>query len=106
MAGLLKTLRLLGDESRLRILRLLRAEELSVAELQDILVMGQSRISMQLAQLRQAGLVQARRAGQKSLYKIGTVPETVQKLLDESGGEIAEASQDDRALSLILRKRS
>jgi len=67
--------------------------------------MGQSRISMQLAQLRQAGLVEARRAGQKSLYKISRVPETVEKLLAESNGEIIEAVQDDRALKLILGKR-
>ena len=66
---LLKALRPLGDEGRLRILRLLAAEELSVAELQEILGMGQSRISMQLAQLKQAGLVEVRRSGQKSLYR-------------------------------------
>ena len=57
MAGLLKALRLLGEESRLRILRLLSREELSVAEIQEILGMAQSRISMQLSQLKQAGLV-------------------------------------------------
>ena len=37
MAGFLKALRLLGDEGRVRILRLLNKEELSVAELQEIL---------------------------------------------------------------------
>ncbi|MEO7142649.1 MAG: ArsR family transcriptional regulator, partial [Bryobacteraceae bacterium] len=51
MAGFLKALRLLGDEARVRILRLLEKEELSVAELQEVLGMGQSRISMQLSQL-------------------------------------------------------
>ena len=51
-------------------LRLLQSEELSVAELQEILGMGQSRISMQLAQLKQAGLIEVRRAGQKSLYRM------------------------------------
>jgi ArsR family transcriptional regulator len=66
---LLKTLRILGDASRVRLLRLLHREELSVAELQEILGMGQSRISMQLSQLKQAGLVEVRRAGQKSLYR-------------------------------------
>src|SRR3954453_9421261 len=98
-------LRLIGDAGRLRILRLLRSEELSVAELQDILAMGQSRISMQLAQLRQAGLVEVRRSGQKSLYKVSRVPETVEKLLAESSTELIEAKQDDRALQLILRRR-
>ncbi len=108
MAGFLKAVRLLGDEGRLRILRLLDKEELSVAELQEILGMGQSRISMQLSQLKQAGLVEVRRSGQKSLYRF-TAPAAEQAILTEmlrrSGQEIAEAGQDDAALRLILRKR-
>ena len=49
--SIIKTLRMLADPSRLRILLLLRAEELSVAELQEILAMGQSTISTHLSQL-------------------------------------------------------
>jgi ArsR family transcriptional regulator len=108
VAGLLKIIRLLGDEGRLRILRLLLAEELSVAELQEILGMGQSRISMQLAQLKQAGLVELRRAGQKSLYR-AALPmgsrRVVTELLEQAATEISTAAQDDRALQLILNKR-
>ena len=59
MAELLRAVRVLGDEARVRILRLLEREELSVAELQEILGMGQSRISMQLSQLKSAGFVEA-----------------------------------------------
>jgi ArsR family transcriptional regulator len=106
--GLLKILRLLGDEGRLRILRLLHSEELSVAELQEILGMGQSRISMQLAQLKQAGLVELRRAGQKSLYRMtaqAAADGTVSELLSRSSSEVVDATHDDRALKLILRKR-
>ena len=40
-----------------------------MAELQEILGMGQSRISMSLAQLKQAGLVDLRKSGQKHLYR-------------------------------------
>ena len=107
MAGILKAVRLLGDEARVRILRLLAAEELSVAELQELLGMGQSRISMQLAQLKQAGLVDVRRSGQKSLYRLapGATDSIVTQLIRESGHEIPEAAQDDRALRLILKKR-
>lgn len=105
MASLLKTLRLLGDEGRLRILRLLRTEELSVAELQEILGMGQSRISMQLAQLKQAGLIDLRRAGQKSLYHLCELPPVIGELIDTAGSEIGDAGQDTRALELILEKR-
>lgn len=105
MAGLLKTLRLLGDEGRLRILRLLHAEELSVAELQEILGMGQSRISMQLAQLKQAGLVDLRRAGQKSLYHLCELPPSIADLIDRAGEEAEGSLQDTRALQLVLEKR-
>lgn len=104
MPALIPALRLLGDESRLRLLRLLAREELSVAELQEILAMGQSRISMSLAQLKKAGLVDLRRLGQKSLYHFAA-NETIATLLDESARELPEAAKDDEALRLILRKR-
>lgn len=95
---------MLGDENRIRVLRLLEKEELSVAELQEILGMGQSRISMQLSQLKQAGLVEVRRAGQKSLYHL-TAPPLIREMLQKSGPEIEETTQDDAGLRLILRKR-
>lgn len=105
---LLKALRLLGDEGRVRILRLLDREELSVAELQEILGMGQSRISMQLGQLKQSGFVEMRRVGQKSLYHI-TVPPSAGLILSEvltnSAAEITEAAHDDEGLQLILNRR-
>ena len=40
MASIIHSFKLLADPTRLRILRLLRREELSVAELQEILAMG------------------------------------------------------------------
>ena len=55
IASTVNLLRLLADETRLRLLVLLEEEELSVAELQEILGMGQSRISTHLAQLKRAG---------------------------------------------------
>ena len=58
MKSTLKTLKLLADPTRLRIINVLNEESLSVAELQEILGMGQSRISTQLAQLRQEGVVE------------------------------------------------
>ena len=63
--SILKTLRLFGDEGRVRLMQMLAKEELSVAELQEILDMGQSRISMQLSQLKQAGFVDVRRVRAK-----------------------------------------
>ena len=65
-------LKALSDPTRLRLLALVGREELSVAELQEILGMGQSRISSQLAHLRQAGLVTDRREGKKAFYSLRT----------------------------------
>ena len=61
------TLKLVADPTRLRILALLLREELSVAELPDILDMAQSRISSSLALLRSAELVSDRRDGKRAL---------------------------------------
>src|SRR6201996_6106473 len=70
MVSIVKSLRLLADETRLRLLLLLQKEEISVVEIQEVLGMGQSRISSHLAQLRQAGLVRDRRAGKNSYYAL------------------------------------
>lgn len=60
--------RLLSDPSRLRLLLLLEAQELSVAELTEITGLAQSRVSTHLARLKRAGLVQHRRSGTAAMY--------------------------------------
>src|SRR5579885_70208 len=104
MASILKSLRLAADPNRLRLLLLLEKEELSVAELQEILARGQSHISTWLAQLKQAGLVEDRRTGKNSFYRLQAPPELME-LLRRAAGEVPEAEQDREALRLILRKR-
>jgi len=101
-------MRALSDEGRVRILRLLQKEELSVAELQEALGMGQSRISMQLSHLRQAGFVEVRRSGQKSLYRLSLPAhdfEMAAGMLERAAREIPALAQDDQALALVLKKR-
>ena len=106
MPSILKTLRVVADPSRLRILLLLAGEELSVAELQEILTMGQSTISTHLAQLKQAGLVEDRRTGKNSLYKIGPANSTpLDQILSLARKEIPEAIDDQAAMRRVLRKR-
>lgn len=63
-------LRLLGDATRLRVLHLLKLEELTVGELAASLAQGQSTISTHLARLREAGLVLDRRDGTRAYYRI------------------------------------
>src|SRR6266851_4020398 len=111
MASTLKNLRLLADPSRLRILLLLTREELSVAELQDILSMGQSRISTHLAQLKQAGLLEDRRDGKSIYYRLrpkrGAESQSFSKLvavLQEAAAETPEAEHDVDALRVVMRR--
>jgi len=103
VASILQSLRALGDPGRLRIALLLDREELSVAELQEILSTGQSRISTQLSQLKQAGLVEDRRQGKNSLYRLKN--RDLVDLLRTAAKEIPEAGKDARALRLVLEKR-
>jgi ArsR family transcriptional regulator len=105
MPSILKTLRVVADPNRLRILLLLRGEELSVAELQEILTMGQSTISTHLSQLKQAGLVEDRRTGKSNLYRLTPANGILTGLLAEAKAEIPEAQTDQAAMRRVLRKR-
>lgn len=112
MSVFLESLKLLSDVTRLRLLLLLDAEELSVAELQEILCMKQSRISTQLALLKQAGLVQVRRSGKNSIYGLTETEDQagpafqLRQLIRASASEIEEAGPDAQALRLALQKRA
>ncbi len=107
MPSLVKILRVAADPNRLRILLLLKAEELSVAELQEILVMGQSTISTHLSQLKQAGLVEDRRTGKSNLYRLTGAAGggLLDKVLADAAKEIPEAAQDQAAMRRVVRKR-
>lgn len=105
MASIVKSLKLLADPTRLRLLLLLGEEELSVAEIQEILGMGQSRISSHLAQLKAAKLVRNRRAGKNVYYGRAPEHDAFQEIINASAAEIAEAPHDLAALKLIRRKR-
>ena len=61
--------RLLGDEARLRLLRLLTRERLNVTELTGILGIAQSGVSRHLGLLRDAGLVDESREGGYTWYR-------------------------------------
>jgi len=76
MPSTLKSLRLAADPARARILLLLDQEELSVAELQQILGLGQSTLSTHLARLKQSGLVSHRRTGKSQLYRLAAAATT------------------------------
>lgn len=104
MPSILNSLKLLADPTRLRIIMLLEAEELSVAELQSILGMGQSRISTQLSQLKKESLVSDRRVGKNNLY-LSSAPDSLIQVARQAAEEIPEIPTDRDALRLTLRKR-
>jgi ubiquinone/menaquinone biosynthesis C-methylase UbiE len=110
MPSIIKTLKVVADPNRLRILLLLKGEELSVAELQEILAMGQSTISTHLSQLKQAELVEDRRTGKSNFYRLATANDSrpdsmLLRLLSQAETEIPEAAQDQAAMRRVLRKR-
>jgi len=110
MASTINFLRLLADPTRLRLLLLLEQEELSVAELQQILGMGQSRISSHLAQLKRAGVVEDRRSGKNVYYGASENGEDsrrarVAELTRTLARELPETARDRTSLKLVLRKR-
>src|ERR1035437_8367410 len=105
MASIVKILRVVADPNRLRILLLLKGEELSVAELQEILVMGQSTISTHLSQLKQVKLVEDRRTGKSNLYRLLEQDAVVTSLLVQARKEIPEARPDQAAMRSVPKKR-
>jgi len=104
MASMLKSLKLLTDPTRLRILLLLDAEALSVADLQELLGMGQSRISTQLSQLKAGGLVTDERSGKHNFYR-SEMGSDLLKLAKEAAREVPEVEKDTSALRHLQRKR-
>lgn len=104
MASMLKSLKLLSDPTRLRILMLLADEELSVAELQEVLGMGQSRISTQLSQLKTEGLVSDERSGKNNMYRCAADPDLME-VARLAAAEVPEVAADQSSLRHLLRKR-
>jgi SAM-dependent methyltransferase len=104
MSSMLKSLKLISDPTRLRILMLVGSEALSVAELQEILGMGQSRISTQLSQLKAAGLVSDERSGKNNMYSC-TAAQDLMEVAQLAADEVPEVAADAAALRHLLRKR-
>ncbi|MDB6109558.1 MAG: transcriptional regulator, ArsR family [Pedosphaera sp.] len=110
MASTLKSLRALSDPTRLRIIALLEREELSVNELQEITRMGQSRISTHLGLLQEANLVQSRREGKRTFYKLQPAADELSlefiQLANRGAKELPENSSDQINLRRILARRN
>ena len=99
----------LSDPTRVRILRLLEAEELMVQELMEVLGMAQSRVSRHLAILREAGLLLDRRDGTYVFYRFATPPEGVWRdsweLVRRTLASDPTSQRDDASLEGVISAR-
>jgi ArsR family transcriptional regulator len=109
MSSTLKFLRALSDPTRLRIVALLEKEELPVNELQEVTRLGQSRISTHLGLLLDAGLLQSRREGKRTFYKLSTPSSGAagefMQLAIRGARELPEHAGDQINLKRVLNRR-
>lgn len=102
-------LRVLADETRLRILCLLNQVELAVGEIARCLAMGQSRVSNHLKVLREVGLLGERHEGSYTICRVevpgGVVGEVWKALAPSLDGLDARAA-DQARLAVVLAERS
>jgi ArsR family transcriptional regulator len=102
--------RLLGDEARLRLLRVLVKERLNVTELTGVLGLAQSGVSRHLGLLKDAGLVVEERDGGFSYYRLstelrdGSLAGVLQQQFEQSAADAAVRA-DDARLQEVLRLR-
>jgi len=110
--------RLLGDEARLRLMRVLARERLNVSELTAILGLAQSGVSRHLGLLKDAHLVSEAREGGFTYYRLApelrdpsaAVPSGASRLWPFLEAQFAAASDrvvkaDDARLQEVLRLR-
>ncbi|HEY2908462.1 MAG TPA: metalloregulator ArsR/SmtB family transcription factor [Vicinamibacterales bacterium] len=105
--------RILGDEARLRLLRVLSRERLNVSELTAVLGLAQSGVSRHLGLLKDAGLVSEEKDGGFSYYRVASSTGDdsagwLWSVLDAqftSGSADASVRADDARLQEVLRLR-
>lgn len=111
MEKITQALRLLGDETRLRILNLTTKVPLNVSELTAILGLAQSGVSRHLSHLKKLGLLNERKNGIWSYYQLVGSEELAPELklfwhyLQEQLSELGDPFRDEVRLKEILRQR-
>ncbi len=99
-----------SDQTRLRLLRLLRSEELNVREMVFILGMNQPRVSKHLAVLMGSGWLRQRKEGTWSWYSATEAAEfrggqALFETVIQTADLVAQAEQDDQTLEQVLAER-
>lgn len=105
---LVKILKALSDETRFRILNLLKNSELCVCEITYALDATQSNISKHLAKLSDANIVLSSKKAQWISYKINPAIlkeyPFIQAIMDQETGKIAQCQEDREKLAACQDK--
>src|SRR5580698_7636128 len=83
----------LSDPTRLRLLSLMRDREICVCYLQAVLQTNQPKISRHLAYLKRAGLVEARRDGKWSHYRLKKLDGDLSRILSQTLSHLGRENQ-------------
>jgi len=108
MQDLIKAMKALSDETRLRILKVLLERECCVCEIMQALDISQSRASRNLGILQDAGFLKARRDGAWIVYSVdwqtgNSYATSLAKLLRDSPISNEVLAQDKKRLSCAVR---
>ena len=108
MRELLAAMKALSDENRLRILVALQGRELCLCQIVELLCLATSTVSKHMSVLQQARLVDARKDGRWTYFRLADVdpPEMVQQateLVVRSLGKDAKTRADTKRLKDILK---
>lgn len=103
-------LQTMADPTRVRLLRLLDREELSVSELCTVLQLPQSTVSRHLKLLSSEGWVAVRREGNNHLYRVDQASwndpkQTLWSWVRQQASETSTSQLDDRRLDQVLAER-
>ncbi|VAW37004.1 Transcriptional regulator, ArsR family / Methyltransferase fusion [hydrothermal vent metagenome] len=103
--------KILADETRLRLLLLLKEHELTVAELSATLQLAQPRVSTHLAKLKEQRFVLARKDGVSTYYRLNNSViteqyKTIWSTLIQAGESDSLVIQDKKRLKLVLSERA
>lgn len=103
-----RVLDVLADESRRRILVLLDGHDLCVCELTNALELPQPTVSRHLMVMRDAGLVEQRKEGRYSFYRVDpNLPAWARQVLDalrDASAREAQYRRDRSKLALIAER--
>ncbi len=110
-SGLTTTLASLSDMVRLRLLRVIEREELSVGELSKILQLPQSTVSRHLKLLYENGWIIRRTSGPASYFRmdpadIGDDAVEIWRVVQNQLGDAPTLADDDHRLAEVLAERS